>query len=241
MDKLRPLIAIAFSEHRHSWKDADADFFERAQTAKKERRPLEPETLRNLATVYKVSRGLRKGKEAEYSRLIFERTRSGWPTGLPERLELLKRIVNEASEGTDPLTNGSQASLASKAIWFFYPERWFLYDRFVSAALRIQGAGTLDRACCFEGQIAELCDSKFLQDLKSNLEKHAPQLHAERVIDKFLMFIGMSLFSCSDPATGVAKGAWRRPDESDYAFADDVYALFESSELVARLRALSLP
>jgi len=127
-------------------------------------------------------------------------------------------------------------------LWFSYPRNWFIFDRFVADALRIGHRNDPpQRLHSFQKVMEDLGASELVAQISDTLENRAPGLHAERVIDKMLMFIGMSLFEPTHPDDGPPEGPWAAPDEQAFLFADETLEAFENSDLVGRLRRLSIP
>ena len=93
----------------------------------------------------------------------------------------------------------------------------------------------------YQETLEELKTRELLDEIREPLKKHSDELHAERVIDKMLMFVGMSLWSERHPQNGPYGKAWYPPNDSALKFSEEVVDTFKDSPLIKQLNLLKLP
>lgn len=124
-----------------------------------------------------------------------------WPDGTIERAEACRKTAEELAlqftirpRDARPPSKlhkmGAPHSAVTKLIWFLKPEGWTVYDRYAANAV-VAGTGTSgDRQKRFYEAIAEPL-AYYAERLREPLAKLHPRLHAERLIDKYLVLKGL--------------------------------------------------
>jgi hypothetical protein len=169
-------------------------------------------TLSRIAQSYSVARTIPAAPDDDptFNVDIFAREvialSDAWPKDTIERaaacrktadklVSLFRRTAKAAREGETPVTprkTGSPHSAVTKLIWFLKPDGWTVYDRYAAdAVLAGPDKNGGERQQRFYDAIAEPL-ATYAEPLRGPLAELNPRLHAERLIDKYLVLKGFS-------------------------------------------------
>lgn len=170
---------------------------------------LRPWIVRLIAKAYGVNRGIPRaadiGPSDPAATAIAEALGKAAPQfsgTLPQRFSICAEMLQQlpaAIRGGDPTPKF--VSGTTKLMWFLKPAGWTMFDTFAADALGIPKGRSFDRASHFYGRLEKLGFSQ--QSAAGNALIQAseiPELHAERVIDKYLWLSG-----CTQQAREKAK------------------------------------
>lgn len=184
------LVYWATIEHYRWWLTADGVRFKAVNGQK-----MTGDALRSIAVDYRVSRGIRSGKEGGLANLVNKYCEK-WPEALMDKADACAKLAKEA--GTKNITRGHLASAATKLMWFMQPRGWTMYDRFAADGLEVpKNADSIARMKTFYEALEE---KGFLkeEDIADSIIKDTAfgDLRGSRVIDKFLMLRGFDVGRC---------------------------------------------
>lgn len=177
---------------------------------------LTPKTLSRIAVLYSVSRTIPsppEGFERNHNIKLFARRvielADHWPEDLLSRAEACRKAANDLAEqfelkdrtpGAPIRVRGAPHSAVTKMIWFLKPTGWTVYDRYAGDAVLLSGGNTEDRQRRFYSTIAQPL-AHWSHELRGPVAALHPKLHAERLIDKYLVLSGLDVAKRRDAVT----------------------------------------
>ena len=177
---------LAVVRHIRSWLSSDADFLDRVRKSKP-RTKLDPELLRSIATEYQVGRGIPEGNETDLSTFLSDELQQHWPKSLAEQGAFVSKLAESAKHAGH--TRYKLRSGLSKLIWFVFPAKWTMYDKYAAIGLS-NGRTPLEIEPFYE----ELAELRFVDSMAKMREvisnSTLPFLWPERILDKYLMACG---------------------------------------------------
>jgi hypothetical protein len=150
-------------------------------------------SVRRIAVVYNVSRGIKKGdsnadNHADAVAQLVNEARP-WPPNLGDRASKCLAIAKAAKSQGHTFT--LQASAMTKFSWFAEPEEWTVYDRFVASAMKVRSQSTEARVLDFYATLQRRNFSKVAQQIQTELDEWPfMDLFGTRVLDKLMMLSG---------------------------------------------------
>ena len=227
-ETLRNYLRAAVIEHLRWWLADDGVNFRNFQTNGQ----VDPKTLRTIAVIYYVSRGLRKGKQDRIAKLI-DRKLEDWPEKLTERASFVSDIANLANK--QGLTNGVQLSAFSKLLWFARPDGWTLYDKWAQ-----KGLAHPRKSIGFIAYYKRLEELQFLEVTGAMRDvingSHFDELWPERIVDKYLMMCGQQSEN-SNSTDGAPEDGFIAPSTHDDYL--EVLEQFVGPEFLKNVEALT--
>jgi len=198
----------AVVEHVRGWLGEDGAF---RQAIEQKEGKLDGVTLRRIAVVYNVNRGIRAkdpqgDKHADRLAALLNASRP-WPSDLVARAEKCLKVATEAK--TLGHTSGLLASGVTKFSWFAQPEGWTVYDRFVSRAMETKSQETGQRMIEFYQKLQNNGFPELAEKIQMALdEANIMDLHSTRVLDKLMMLRGadVSETAWADNFRGACRG-----------------------------------
>lgn len=112
------------------------------------------------------------------------------PAGLLATAEKLSKTISEIAQtiGTQPI------SASTKVLWFLQPDGWTMFDRWAATGVLGEHKNTTECMESFYVALARRGFEERLQNLKKALQGACfGERLAERVIDKYLFLVGLSL------------------------------------------------
>lgn len=160
---------------------------------------LRPWIVRLIAKAYGVNRGIPRAADTGLSdpaaTAIAEALGKAAPQfsgTLPQRFSICAEMLLQlptAIRGGDPTPKF--VSGTTKLMWFLKPAGWTMFDSFAADALGIPKGRSFDRASRFYELLEKLGFSQRLETGNALIQaSEIPELHAERVIDKYLWLSG---------------------------------------------------
>ncbi|MBE0533611.1 MAG: hypothetical protein IH626_22535 [Rhodospirillales bacterium] len=189
----KDLLYWAVVEHYRTWLNFDG--IELKQVAAN-KGILDGATVRRVAKEYKVNRGIRKapvkGGPDKYAnaiaRGISKLAKNNWPTSLAARSTTCAAFALAVKKN---YTNGEQVSAVTKLVWFVRPKGWTLFDSHVSIALGLKAQSTAGTMTAYYSELTRRRFGWYAAQINKTLKGRGfPMLFGERVIDKFLWFVG---------------------------------------------------
>lgn len=183
-------------EHYRAWLFADGGFWRDFQAINK----FTPELVRRMARHYSVARTIPsvspsndgdEDMDANENRKIvadeLNSMASRWPDDLKARadqvIESAQSIRTRIGAGNPPY------SALSKFIWFAHGKGWTLYDSLASAGMLPDGGTSEERVRAFYAALGP-CLPCLSAELQPICDESGLTLHAEKIIDIFLMLRG---------------------------------------------------
>jgi len=154
---------------------------------------LDGTTLRRIAIIYNVSRGIRAKEENRdiHADSLAQLLNAAlpWPSDIVERAKKCLEIAEKAKELRH--TSTLQASAVTKFSWFAQPAGWTVYDRFVSRAMGIESQRTGDRMVDFYQELENRGFTEIADKVQTALDEvYMMDLQGTRVLDKLMMLNG---------------------------------------------------
>lgn len=132
-----------------------------------------------IANVYSFSRSIPKGTTEGLVKKI-KRVAANWPNNMATQAKKCIKVGHDTNV----------YSGASKLMWFLKPDGWTPYDSFAAKTLRCGNGSSADKMEKFYARFEQFAlKTKGLAPLVAKVE---PRLHAERVLDQFLVLHGMA-------------------------------------------------
>ncbi|MET4085626.1 hypothetical protein [Bradyrhizobium sp. S3.5.5] len=213
----------AVVDHVRTWLGEDGPF---RHAIERQNGRLDGVTLRRIAIVYNVNRGIRKGEAGVdiHANALAEMINEvrDWPSDLRARAERCLDVARTAQSRGH--TKELQASALTKLSWFVEPAQWTVYDRFVARAMGVKAqATTEEKVTRFYAALEERGFPGLAKKIQDQLDDRPTMpLFGARVLDKLMMLSGarMSQVSWADSfvltATSfleVLPDEWRQPLE----------------------------
>jgi hypothetical protein len=180
----------AVIEHVRTWLGEDGPF---RHAIERQNGRLDGITLRRIAIVYNVSRGIRKGEAGvdihanALAQIINEAP--PWPSDLGARADRCLEVARLAQSRGH--TKELQASALTKFSWFVEPAHWTVYDRFVARAMNVRGQTTEEKVIEFYAALEKRRFLDVAKRIQAELDNWPTMpLFGARVLDKFMMLSG---------------------------------------------------
>lgn len=164
-------------------------------------------TLSRIAQLYSVARTIPTPSDIggpDVNREQFAKAMAAlacqWPADFQSRAKACRDVAVQLENGFDrrlrqddfARKSSGPHSAVTKFIWFLKPEGWTVYDRLAADAVLRSGGNTQERQARFYLTIDKPL-SHWAGKLRPILEKFDKRLHAERLLDKFLLMQGAML------------------------------------------------
>jgi hypothetical protein len=159
-------------------------------------------TLSRIARAYSVSRTIPASPNGKDNLELFAREivrlACSWPSSFQARASACRELAKDLSEKFDRKTPKpdkiAKAAVAphsavTKLIWFLRPDRWTVYDSFAASAVLKHGGNAEERQQRFYETIEEPL-ARLAEAVRPTLSAFNHKLHAERLLDKFLVLKG---------------------------------------------------
>jgi len=162
---------------------------------------MDSHTLSRIAYSYAVSRTIPappKNVDKSYNLELFARAvlnlQKNWPSSTQDRAQACRTttcvLAKNFSRRSDARISGAPHSAVTKLIWFLEPTGWTVYDRLAANAVPKHGEDTEQRQERFYNIIKEPL-AEWSDKIRQPLSQLDPKLHAERLIDKYLLITGL--------------------------------------------------
>lgn len=182
--ELKPLAYYATLEHVQHMMGTDGQYQARLVRDDK----IDLEVAASIFRDYRVSRTIRNGqkKDLEHASkrlaLMIFKGINDWPETLSKRGHFCKIIAEKFKDDS----GSAPYSAVTKLCWFLRPKGWTMYDKFARVGLD----GTVDVESFYQ-TLERLNFNGIVLDLNTAIREQGFQnVHAERIIDKFLMIRG---------------------------------------------------
>ena len=157
---------------------------------------MEPKMLRGIAMEYNVNRGIvgadkDKDRAAEGLCELLNDARETWPTGLVDRAEACREILDKAMK-SDSYVHGYQISAITKFMWFLKPDGWTVFDSFAAQGAGVNRvSGSCKRMELFYQKLTDLGFERLSQEMQVMIDVDVfGELPATRILDMHLMILG---------------------------------------------------
>lgn len=183
----RRLLKWAVVEHYRLWLFFDGPELVRVQENNDR---LTPQAVKRIAREYGILQGCPKGTSklemAENIVRLLDRENEVHPDSFLERANRCAWLAKEAKRLG--YVRSREASAMTKLMWFLRPEGWTMFDKYAADAIGTnEYESPIDRMEAFYSNLSERSFENAARRLGNALREDGwPDLHGERVIDKFL-------------------------------------------------------